>query len=266
MAHLSLSSLSPPISYPPSCPPLQRRTFVVASRIQVASVTSTSNSHAPPRVVVTREHGKNSKLIASLAKQGISCLELPLIQHTRGPDLDRLCTVLSADTTFDWIVITSPEAGSVFLEAWKAAGSPNVTVGVVGAGTASIFEEVVQSSKRSLNIAFVPSKEEGLSNRGFEVTRLNTYTTGPVHRVDQTVLKQALTAPVIAVASPSAIRAWVGLISEPEKWSNSIACIGQTTAKAAKKLGLRNVYYPANPGLEGWVGSILEALQANVHL
>ncbi|XP_048437119.1 LOW QUALITY PROTEIN: uroporphyrinogen-III synthase, chloroplastic [Pyrus x bretschneideri] len=298
MAHLSLFSLSPPISYPPSCPPLQRRTFVVASRIQVASVTSTSNSHAPPRVVVTREHGKNSKLIASLAKQGISCLELPLIQHTRGPDLDRLSTVLSADTTFDWIVITSPEAGSVFLEAWKAAGSPNVTVGVVGAGTASIFEEVVQSSKRSLNIAFVPSKatgkvlaselpkngiekctvlypasakasneiEEGLSNRGFEVTRLNTYTTGPVHHVDQTVLKQALTAPVIAVASPSAIRAWVGLISEPEKWSNSVACIGQTTAKAAKKLGLRNVYYPANPGLEGWVGSILEALQANVHL
>ncbi|KAM1301742.1 hypothetical protein ACFX2H_012735 [Malus domestica] len=50
------------------------------------------------------------------AKQGISCLEHLLIEHTRGLDLDRLSTVLS-DTTFDWIVITSPEAGSVFLEA-----------------------------------------------------------------------------------------------------------------------------------------------------
>ncbi|KAM1134057.1 hypothetical protein ACFX19_043939 [Malus domestica] len=294
MAHLCLSSLSPPISYSPSCPPFHRRIFVVASRIHAASATSTSISHAQPKVVVTRERGKNGKLIASLVKQGISCLELPLIEHTRGPDLDRLSTLLS-DTTFDWIVITSPEAGSVFLEAWKAAGTPNVMVGVVGAGTASIFEEVVQSSKRSLNIAFVPSKatgkvlaselpkngnekstvlypasakasneiEEGLSNRGFEVTRLNAYTTGPVHHVDQTVLKQALSAPVIAVASPSAIRAWVGLIPESEQWSNSVACIGETTAKAAKKLGITNVYYPANPGLEGWVGSILEALQAN---
>ncbi|PQQ21353.1 uroporphyrinogen-III synthase chloroplastic isoform X2 [Prunus yedoensis var. nudiflora] len=214
-----------------------------------------------------------------------------------GPDLDRLPTVLS-DTTFDWIVITSPEAGSVFLEAWKAAGTPDVKVGVVGAGTASIFEEVIQSSKQSLNVAFVPSKatgkvlaselpkngnkkctvlypasakasneiEEGLSNRGFEVTRLNTYTTAPVHNVDQMVLKLALSAPVIAVASPSAICAWVNLISELEQWNNSVACIGETTAKAAKKLGLRNVYYPANPSLEGWVGSIIEALQANVCL
>lgn len=29
------------------------------------------------------------------AKHGISCLELPLIKHTKGPDLDRLSTILS---------------------------------------------------------------------------------------------------------------------------------------------------------------------------
>ncbi|BBG95278.1 uroporphyrinogen-III synthase family protein [Prunus dulcis] len=300
MAHLSLSSLSS-ASYPPSCPLIHRRIFVVASRIHASSSSSSSsisNSNSTPKVVVTRERGKNGKLISSLA--GNQLFGASLIQHTRGPDLDKLPTVLS-DTTFDWIVITSPEAGSVFLEAWKAAGTPNVKVGVVGAGTASIFEEVIQSSKQSLNVAFVPSKatgkvlaselpkngnkkctvlypasakasneiEEGLSNRGFEVTRLNTYTTvcscmAPVHNVDQKVLKLALSAPVIAVASPSAIRAWVNLISELEQWNNSVACIGETTAKAAKKLGLRNVYYPANPGLEGWVGSIIEALQANI--
>ena len=27
--------------------------------------------------------------------------------------------LMAADSAFDWIVITSPEAGSVFLEAWK---------------------------------------------------------------------------------------------------------------------------------------------------
>ncbi|KAG8654725.1 hypothetical protein MANES_05G170800v8 [Manihot esculenta] len=169
---------------------------------------SASISGSKPKVVVTRERGKNGKLSKALAKHGINCLELPLIQHTQGPDLDRLPTVLS-NASFDWVVITSPEAGLVFLEAWKVAGTPNVKVGVVGAGTASIFNEVMQSSGRSLDIAFAPSKatgkvlaselpksdkrrctvlypasakasneiEEGLLNRGFEVVRLNTYST-----------------------------------------------------------------------------------------
>lgn len=45
--------------------------------------------------------------------------------------------------------------------------------------------------------------------------------------------------------------AWVNLIPTPENWCNSVACIGETTASAAKRLGLRNVYYPTHPGLEG---------------
>jgi uroporphyrinogen-III synthase len=37
-------------------------------------------------VVVTRERGKNGKLISALEKRSISCLELPLIEHAHGPD------------------------------------------------------------------------------------------------------------------------------------------------------------------------------------
>ncbi|CAI0465251.1 unnamed protein product [Linum tenue] len=285
-----------------------------------------------PKVVVTREHGKNGKLINALGEQGISFLELPLIQHTEGPDSNKLSSLLR-DVIFDWIIITSPEAGSVFLEAWKEAGTPKIKIAVVGAGTASIFEGVIQSSNQLLDIAFSPSKatgkvlaaelpdcgngrctvlypasakasteireydhshdtifimslvfrkltytmcKEGLSNRGFEVVRLNTYTTIPVDHVDPTVLKEALSVPVVAVASPSAIRTnaqlisiecnsvWLKLVSsESGHWDNSIACIGETTASAAKRLGFKNVYYPAQPGLEGWVGSIVEALRAH---
>ncbi|XP_065619482.1 uroporphyrinogen-III synthase, chloroplastic isoform X3 [Quercus suber] len=306
MAHqVSLSSLS--LSPPPSTSAAasssssshcsqRRRIFLSTLRFEAASSLSASTPNSKAKVVVTRERGKNGKLIKALAKHGINCLELPLIQHTQGPDLDRLSSVLNAGTTFDWIVITSPEAGSVFLEAWKAAGTPNVKVGVVGAGTASVFEEVMQSSKQSLSVAFAPSKatgkvlaselpkngqkcrvlypasakasseiEEGLSNRGFEVTRLNTYTTVPVHDVDQMLLQQALSTPVVAAASPSAVRAWIKLISDAKWWNNSVACIGETTALAAKRLGLQNVYYPAQPGVEGWVGSILEAWEAHDH-
>ncbi|CAA2964473.1 uroporphyrinogen-III synthase, chloroplastic isoform X1 [Olea europaea subsp. europaea] len=56
-------------------------------------------------------------------------------------------------------------------------------------------------------------------------------------------------------------RAWINQIPKSQQWSNSVACIGETTALAAKNLGLRNVYFPTNPGLEVWVNSILEALQ-----
>ena len=41
-------------------------------------------------------------------------------------------------------------------------------------------------------------------------------------------------------------------MSRVDNWSNSVACIGETTASAAKKLGLESVYYPATPGLEGY--------------
>lgn len=248
-------------------------------------------------MVVTRESGKNKQIIKALEKRGISSLELPLIQHARGPDFDRLPSLLT-DKSFDWIIITSPQAASVFLEAWKAACSPKVKVGVVGAGTARIFDEPLQASQGALHLAFTPSKatgkvlaselpdnvgktssvlypaslkasseiEEGLSRRGFDVLRLNTYTTVPVQSVDATLLQQALSAPVLSVASPSAIRAWMNLIQNEKQWSNNVACIGETTASAARRLGFKKVYHPEQPGLEGWVDSIMEALTAHEEL
>ncbi|XP_066388617.1 uroporphyrinogen-III synthase, chloroplastic-like [Miscanthus floridulus] len=253
-----------------------------------------ASSSPPPDVVVTREQGKNARLIAALEKHNIHSLELPLIKHVEGPDTDRLSDVLRNDK-FDWITITSPEAAAVFLKGWKAAGSPKVRVAVVGAGTARVFHEVSESGDQSLEVAFSPSKalgkvlaselprsnensckvlypasakagheiQDGLSERGFDVTRLNTYTTIPVEDVEPLTLNLAISAPVVAVASPSALRAWLNLISKVDNWNNSIACIGETTASAAKKLGLKSIYYPTTPGLEGWVDSILEALRVH---
>ncbi|KAI4366414.1 hypothetical protein MLD38_022295 [Melastoma candidum] len=279
-----------------SCLPLYSHRGCGITRIASAATSSHSRviraSSKSRRAVVTRERGKNDKLVQALSKHDVDCLELPLVAHAPGPDLDRLPSVLTADDPFDWIVITSPEAGKVFLDAWKAAGSPKVKIGVVGAGTASVFKEVVRSD-HPLSVAFTPSKatgkvlaselpldgndnsrvlypasakagneiEEGLSARGFHVTRLNTYTTVPVDHVEPIVLEEALSAPVVAVASPSALRAWANLIHDSWPWSHSLACIGETTASAAKKLGFTKVFYPKFPGLEGWVTSILEALE-----
>ncbi|KAF8687432.1 hypothetical protein HU200_043124 [Digitaria exilis] len=260
----------------------------------VASGRFVACSSPPPDVVVTRERGKNAKLIAALEKHNIHALELPLVKHVDGPDTDRLADVIRNEK-FDWVIITSPEAAAVFLQGWKAAGSPQVQLAVVGAGTARVFDEVSQSDDRSLKVAFSPTKamgkvlaselpksggntckvlypasakagheiQDGLSERGFDVTRLNTYTTVPVEDVEPLTLNLAISAPVIAVASPSALRAWLKLISKVGNRNNSIACIGETTGSAAKKLGLKSIYYPTTPGLEGWVESILEALRVH---
>ncbi|GAB2291381.1 hypothetical protein Dimus_025639 [Dionaea muscipula] len=293
----AVSSLLTPPSLAPAPFSFKLRTQVSVSSLGIKASSSPSSSssaqHSYPEVVVTRERGKNGKLINALAVHGISCLELPLIQHLQGPDFTQLCAVLG-ETEFDWIIITSPEAGAVFLDAWRAAGNPRVKIGVVGSGTASIFQEVIQSSN-AIEVAFAPSKasgqvlaselpksgergcsvlypasakasnevEEGLLNRGFHVTRLNTYTTVPVHHVDQQTLEVALAASVVAVASPSAVRSWVELIPSREVWNKAVACIGETTGLAAKRLGLLNVYYPENPGLEGWICSILDALHVH---
>ncbi|KAL6867255.1 hypothetical protein ACP4OV_015279 [Aristida adscensionis] len=278
----------------PCSPPLRARPSA-RPRAAAAAGMLRACSSPPPDVVVTRERGKNADLIAALEKHNVHSLELPLIKHVEGPDTERLSDVL-CNQKFDWITITSPEAAAVFLQGWKAAGCPKVRVAVVGSGTARVLYDVSQSDNRSLEIAFSPSKamgkvlalelprdsdntckvlypssakagreiQDGLSDRGFEVTRLNTYTTWlvPVQDVEPLTLKLALSAPVVAVASPSALKAWLNLVSA-DNWNNSIACIGETTASAAKKLGLKSIYYPASPGLEGWVESILEALRVH---
>ena len=46
----------------------------------------------------------------------------------------------------------------VLIVVLRAAGMPHVKIGVVGAGTASIFKEAMQPSKQSLDVAFAPSK------------------------------------------------------------------------------------------------------------
>lgn len=76
-------------------------------------------------MVVTRERGKNGKLIQALRQRGISAMELPLVETAPGPDQARLPEVLRSQR-YDWVVLTSPEAANVFLAAWRAAGTPQV--------------------------------------------------------------------------------------------------------------------------------------------
>jgi hypothetical protein len=61
---------------------------------------------------------------------------------------------------FDWICITSPEAASVFMAAWRAAGRPEgLRVAVVGEGTGVVLTDTEGDTLRP---QFVPSAVSGM--------------------------------------------------------------------------------------------------------
>lgn len=49
------------------------------------AVCAAAPSHAPV-VVLTREKGKNDKMMSELTARQMQCIELPLIEHTAGED------------------------------------------------------------------------------------------------------------------------------------------------------------------------------------
>eukprot|EP00878_Enallax_costatus_P004246 GHUV01004476.1.p1 GENE.GHUV01004476.1~~GHUV01004476.1.p1 ORF type:complete len:287 (+),score=66.67 GHUV01004476.1:206-1066(+) len=241
---------------------------------------------AQPSVVVTREHGKNGKLMKALTKYNISCVELPLIEHAPGPDRDQLPGLLQQGS-FDWVACTSPESAAVFIEGWKAAGQPKVRVAVVGGGTGEVLDaagiqpeftatkalgkvmgselpHIPGGSDTVLYPASVKAStdlQDSLAAAGFNVQRINTYNTVGVTNVDKGLLEQAIAADVVTFGSPSAVKAWVALVGLDNAKQKLSVCIGSTSAKACWNAGLDKVLYPDAPGIDTWVEQVVKGLQ-----
>ena len=263
-----------------------------------------SPSHASPFVVaLTREKGKNDKLYKVLtSNQAINSSttpveihEIPCIEHADGPDIDELIPTLSSKC-FDYVAITSPEAAKVFASAWIDAGRPEIgVVAAVGKATGEALKQY------GIDVGFVPSKataatlvdelplsdaakdegikttllypasakaqdtlQNGLEERGFSVTRLNTYDTVPATwTADQ--LSLAASANVACFASPSAVKAWLKNTATINTPRAIAACIGETSASACRKNNWEetDIFYPEKPGVDGWASAVVEALQSS---
>lgn len=244
-----------------------------------------AHAAAAPRVVATREQGKNGKLISGLEKHGISCIELPLIEHAPGPDRDKLPELLRRGG-FDWVAVTSPEAAAVLLEGWEKAGRPQMRVAVVGGGTrdalvAAGVEPAFTASKAygkimgaelphvpgGTDVVLYPASarasgdlQASLEASGFAVDCVRTYDTVGVSAVDPGLLARALEADVVTFGSPSAVKAWVALVGAEAARGTVSVCIGATSARACEAAGMARVLYPDSPGIEGWVDTVREAL------
>lgn len=47
----------------------------------------------------------------------------------------------------------------------------------------------------------------------------------------------------------------------PLGWAGAAACIGETSAQAAKKAGMQRVHHPAKPGIDGYVPGALQVMK-----
>ncbi|GLC77242.1 hypothetical protein PLESTF_001902700 [Pleodorina starrii] len=122
---------------------------------------------APPKVLLTREAGKNDELRDALTKKGYQCMELPLIEHTDGPNRALLPGLLAAAADgYEWVALTSPESASVFLAGCEQAGRPRLSpappqatprsrIAVVGGGTGDVLLQA------GITPDYVPSKALG---------------------------------------------------------------------------------------------------------
>jgi len=234
-----------------------------------------------PVAFLTRENGKNTKLEGLLTSLNIPSEELPCITFERQVGFGELCALVKQKWN-GWVVITSPEAASVFVDALRASDvleSRSLHIASVGAGTAKTLSDA------GLYVEFVPSKatatvlaeelpqaqwnlassevlypasvkaantlEDGLAARGFRVRRVNTYTTVPAEWTLEE-LRRAEAASVVTFASPTAVRVWADRAG-----TDAIAvCIGETSAEAARRAGFRKVLFPDSPSVESWADTV----------
>ena len=253
-----------------------------------SSSVQTKFAHEKITVAVTREEGKNQKLIDQIVSDHsdltskIELLELPCIEHADGSDFGRLAETLSLQR-WDYVAVTSPEAARVIASAWDVVRDDPLPVVAVGKATEKVLAEF------GIPVVYTPSKatakvlakelelkgdgttvlypasaraqttlQDGLAARGFLVTRLNTYDTVTATWTDEQ--KEASKKVKIACfASPSSIKGW--LSNTDGNKDVLVACIGETSATACRGHDWpeSQIFYPDSPGLDGWIDSISEA-------
>lgn len=271
------------------------------ARLDPGSVPLFKTTERPARIAVTRERGKNDALMEATRRLflGVEVIELPsvssfalpgahaLVNFLKGSALDGAVSTdgeTSKTAPFDWIIITSPEAASYVINAWRDANCPQLPkIAAVGRATSTMLHAV------GIDVAFVPSKatgktlcaelpkrdggtgrilyptslkaseeiKKGLLEKGYHVTRVDAYTTETV-KFDDMMKFLGSKTDIVTFGSPSAVRGWVENIGVNE--DVIVACIGETSAAAARKAGFSRVHFPQQPGLDGWMVAVSEAM------
>ena len=245
-------------------------------------------------MLVTRAAAQATPLAAALAAKGASVACVGVLRFVPARDPGPIVTELRRLSQYDFVILTSANAatemarvareagidlasglaggalvaaGPATAAALEQAGLPDVLVPreFSARGIASLLGEAINTGW-----ALLPRAEEALpwlpawlTGHGVEVVELGLYRTEtdpdarePLHR------ELARGLDVISFASPSAVDAFVELA--PEAWAlppgSWVACIGPTTAAAARRAGLEPVVTATEHSAAGLASAISDHL------
>lgn len=260
----------------------------VSGRLRIALTRQSGENGKLRRMLADAlRHGGVAESIVDVA-------DAPLIEHGHGPDYAQLemhlrvwaAGIMSgSNVPLDVVVLTSPEAARVFFHAWDAVSQDSpllLPVACVGKGTSSVvngagvrvaFEPTIANAEAlaaelpvslGSRVLYPASSiapttlQEGLAKRGFEVERLNTYTTRAVQSPHADLLSLMAGTDIATFGSPSAVQAW----ELHSKKRPIAACIGESSRKAALMAGFSDIFSPSQPSVEGWAESTLAAIHS----
>jgi len=215
-------------------------------------------------VVVTRPPSEEDRLRQALAELGARVLHVPVIEIVDPPSFEMLDKSLIELPTFEWIAFSSPNAVRKVFERLTVIGRDARALGplevaAVGKATAEAL------ARRGIVADVVPDHATGaamtgalgtgtgrvllprpagaprelpdsLRALGWDVVEVAAYETRPVEAAPpHSDVVMSGDYDLVAFASPSAVDAFVQRFGSP---SAAIACIGSTTAGAARDRGL----------------------------
>jgi uroporphyrinogen-III synthase len=222
--------------------------------------------------------GGGGSLARLLSERGVSAVEIPCIAfQPTDVGLDSIIT----EEDWEFVVISAPEAASIFAGAWVAAGRPAVAVACVGektrrelenrglnstafAITAASGQDLAARARRTrtgrvllpVSLRARTDMQEALEERGFSVRRVDVYDTVSVAWSDLQ-LSEAAQCSVVALASPSAIEVWAHRVGTRQH----AVCFGESSAEGCRRAGFRRVSFPKQKGLQGWADECARAIE-----
>lgn len=251
-----------------------------------------------PRVLNTRAREQAAELSELLRAAGFESVEAPSIEIAPAWDTAALEPIRAALRAgeYAWIVLASQNAGRYLLEGLAALGGGRgdvIQAGariVCGTATAQALDLVPAQSLDHFSAAaaldvlreavttgdgvLVPRAAEGRDELVDGLRQLGVRVDAPVcyrtRSVDPSQLAEAArllregALHAVTFASPSAVRGLIdGLGSDARPWLTrpAIVCIGETTAEAARLLGLRVDGVAERTSLSSLVEGVARALE-----
>jgi uroporphyrinogen III methyltransferase / synthase len=266
--------------------------IVVGSVAALGSDATPGGSTGPlagRTVVVTRAGSRATELVAALSRAGAAAIEVPLTQQVDPSDGGAALRAAAAGVRdHQWVVLTSVNAAVRFMSCLRDARAlGSILVAAVGPATADALRRVGVEpdlvpevhSARGLVETFpsapagrasvlfpcadiaADTLERGLTQKGWDVQRVEAYRTVPVEAPDPADLALLPAADALTFASPSAVEAYVALRSPeavPVQAPAHVVCIGATTAAAARDAGFADVHQAQDASAEGIVAELVE--------